>query len=250
MLRCLKEMPRNRVREPRGGKGEIVVTEAISPEEGSGRQLRLIHAVTLPAGAAIGVHRHDHDSEYYYFLSGRGLMTLGETAHEVGPGDTAAVFPGGTHGLANDFDSEMRMIAISLLGDQPGSSVPGKTLLRRAADSPACPVRGCHGGVGTIQVRKVFNREQDVTRMLRILHDDIVPAGTTIGVHEHVYENDEEYYYLLSGVGVMILDGKRFDVGPGDIGCVFPGGSHGFECGADEDSRMLVVGAFREDTSR
>jgi mannose-6-phosphate isomerase-like protein (cupin superfamily) len=246
LLRTLKEMKQSRVREPRGGKGEISIVEAISPEPGSGRQLRLIHDVTLPAGAVIGTHSHESDAEYYYFLSGRGRMTLDGKVHEVCPGDVSVVFPGGSHGLANESDSELRMIAISIPGEEPGSSVSGKTFLRLADERPPEPTHRCHGGVGTIQVRKVINREADVTRLLRIMHDDVIPVGTTIGVHEHGHENDEEYYYILSGGGVMVLDGERHEVGAGDIGCVFPGGSHGFECSPEQDTRMFVVGVFRE----
>lgn len=245
LLRTVKQMAVNRVREPRGGKGEISIIEAISPEPGSGRQVRLIHVVTLPAGAAIGNHSHEIDAEYYYFLSGTGVMSLDGVDHKIGPGDLAAVFPGGTHGLANNSSADLRMVAFSILDEEPGKSVSGKSFLRRTEERLPGPTKNCHDGVGTIQVRKIINRESDMTRFLRILHDDIIPVGTTVGIHEHGDENDEEYYYILSGGGVMVLDGKRFPVGPGDMACVFPGGSHGFESG-DTDTRMLVVGAFRK----
>jgi mannose-6-phosphate isomerase-like protein (cupin superfamily) len=39
----------------------------------------------------------------------------------------------------------------------------------------------------------------------------------------------------------MILDGERFNVGPGDVTAVFPGGSHSLENTGDETMHMIVI---------
>lgn len=248
LFRRNTDMARSRVREPRGGKGEIQITEIVGLEEGTGRQCRLIHDVTIPAGTAIGVHKHETDAEYYYFLSGKGKMTLDGKEHDVGPGDLAATYPGGTHGLTNETGQTLRMIAVSVhRGEQPPLHGSATTHLVRGVEIAQGLTHACHGGIGTIRVKEVIRREPGSarTRLLRILHDDIIPVGTTIGNHAHGAENDEEYYYLLSGRGVMVLDGQRFDAVAGDVGCVFPGGSHAYDCRTGEDTRMLVVGVFR-----
>jgi len=63
----------------------------------------------------------------------------------------------------------------------------------------------------------------------------------SIGVHRH--RGDEEYYYVISGRGLMTLDGEQFEVEAGDITAVYPGGTHGLENNADEDLRILVISA-------
>jgi uncharacterized cupin superfamily protein len=47
-----------------------------------------VHFVRLTQGATSSVqHTHQHDEEWVYVLSGRGIANIGEARHEVGPGD-------------------------------------------------------------------------------------------------------------------------------------------------------------------
>ncbi len=41
--------------------------------------------------------------------------------------------------------------------------------------------------------------------------------------------------------GIIILDGDEFEVGPGDITAVYPGGSHGLKNHTDGNLRVIVV---------
>jgi mannose-6-phosphate isomerase-like protein (cupin superfamily) len=113
------------------------------------------------------------------------------------------------------------------------------TLLKSRAAMPSRPLEHCHDGVGTIDWIEVLGGRDVPGRHLRFMHDDILPPGTSIGIHRH--EDDEEYYYILSGHGVMTLDGQRHEVGPGDITAVFPGGEHGLENNGEEPLRILVI---------
>ena len=40
-------------------------------------------------------------------------------------------------------------------------------------------------------------------RRLRFVHDDVLKPGVSIGTHTH--SEDEEYYYIISGSGMMHL---------------------------------------------
>jgi len=62
--------------------------------------------------------------------------------------------------------------------------------------------------------------------------------------HAHHYE--EEFFYILSGRGVATIDGKRFEVGPGDF-MAFPTPSvpHILSNPNDEDLVYLVGGERR-----
>lgn len=104
---------------------------------------------------------------------------------------------------------------------------------------PRNPLPECHGGVGALDWIGVLGGDDLKGRHLNFVHDDILPPGVSIGVHRH--ERDEEYYYVVSGRGVMTLDGEQFEVESGDITAVYPGGAHGLENNADEDLRIIVV---------
>ena len=113
------------------------------------------------------------------------------------------------------------------------------TLIKKRRDMPRKPLPECHGGKGALDWIEVLGNEDTRGRHLRFVHDDILPPNTSIGVHRH--KHDEEYYYIISGRGVMTLDGERFEVEAGDITAVYPGGTHGLENNTDKDLRILVV---------
>jgi len=117
--------------------------------------------------------------------------------------------------------------------------VEGTTLIKRRKIMKRGHLTNCHGGLGNLDLTVVFDREELMGRHLNFIHDDVLAPGVSVGVHQH--EGDEEYYYFLSGRGVMILDGKRYEVSAGDITAVYPGGSHGLENNAAENLRFLVI---------
>jgi mannose-6-phosphate isomerase-like protein (cupin superfamily) len=52
---------------------------------------------TLPAGAATDRHHHRLSEEFYYLLSGRGLLEIEGEEREVGPGDAVLIPAGAWH---------------------------------------------------------------------------------------------------------------------------------------------------------
>lgn len=52
---------------------------------------------TLPAGTATDRHYHRLSEEFYYLLSGRGLMEINGEEREVGPGDAILIPAGAWH---------------------------------------------------------------------------------------------------------------------------------------------------------
>jgi mannose-6-phosphate isomerase-like protein (cupin superfamily) len=61
--------------------------------------------------------------------------------------------------------------------------------------------------------------------------------GSAIGYHE---QHEDEIYYVLSGRGIMRLDGKDVDVGPGTAVLTRPGSSHGLKQTGTEDLVILI----------
>ena len=106
------QMDRQQVRECHGGEGTLDCTVVLDSKEAKDSPLEFVHDGILRPGVWIGEHRHDQGQEYYYIVSGRGIMTLDGERFEVEAGDLTAVLPGGSHGLANNSDEDLRMIAI------------------------------------------------------------------------------------------------------------------------------------------
>ena len=51
-----------------------------------------------------------------------------------------------------------------------------------------------------------------------------IPAGGS--TQRHCHRDSEEFYFITSGTGVMEIDGKTRDVGPGDAILIPPGAWH------------------------
>ena len=112
------------------------------------------------------------------------------------------------------------------------------TLMKRRADMKRAPLPECHGGEGALDWTNTLTGADCEGRALRFCHDNILSPGVSIGVHTH--ERGEEYYLVLSGHGVMTLDGREYAMGPGDISGVYAGGSHGLRNTGEEDLRLIV----------
>ena len=113
------------------------------------------------------------------------------------------------------------------------------TQIKKRSEMVQQPFSECHDGKGTIDWTEVLNYGGQSERRLRYIHDDTIPPGASIGIHPHKAE--EEYYYIISGEGDMILDGVSHAVSAGDITAVFPGGSHGLTNTGQCDLRILVI---------
>ena len=102
------------------------------------------------------------------------------------------------------------------------------------------PYPECHGGKGVLDSTRVLDNRPNPEKHLKFIHHDIIPPGASIGVHCH--DHGEEYYYVVSGKGTMILDNERFEVEHGDLTAVLQGGSHGLQNNTDEDLNIIVMG--------
>lgn len=66
----------------------------------------------------------------------------------------------------------------------------------------------------------------------RVLH-----AGAAIGYH---LQKEDEVYYILSGTGVMQMNGQEFPVKAGDAILTRPGSSHGLKQTGKEDLTLII----------
>jgi len=71
------------------------------------------------------------------------------------------------------------------------------------------------------------------------LADIRIPAG--IAVREHFHKQREEIYHIVSGRGLMTLNGKTVEVGPGDTVVVHIGERHKIRALNGVDLEMIVA---------
>jgi len=95
-----------------GGAREISFARVL---QRAGGPLRFIDLSVLAPGADIGPHTHaDDNEELYVVVEGRGLMSLDGQEFEVEPGDVILNRPGGSHGLRNTGEQELRIVVIEV----------------------------------------------------------------------------------------------------------------------------------------
>lgn len=97
-----------------------------------------------------------------------------------------------------------------------------------------------HDGVGTIEIQKVFRRD-DFQGAWDFALRVVMPPNSSMGLHEH--GQDEEMYIILSGEGLMTIEDKQHRVEKGDMILNRPGGTHGLLNDSDQAIELLIVQA-------
>ncbi len=94
-----------------GGKGEIFITNLLTPKEMVGK-CEMFASVKIPVGASLGVHQHVDNNETYYLIQGTGKYTDNGEVYTVKAGDTTFCADGDTHGIENIGDEDLIFIAL------------------------------------------------------------------------------------------------------------------------------------------
>ena len=99
-----------------------------------------------------------------------------------------------------------------------------------------------HDGEGLVRSARGL-ADQDFETNLQFVDYVEMPAGTSIGIHQH--GDNEELYFLVEGEGVMTVDGREYLVRTGDLILNERGGTHGLRNESGAPIRLLVwqVGA-------
>ena len=93
---------------------------------------------------------------------------------------------------------------------------------------------GTHKGGGQTVGYSFFRNAKDLKLVFR---KRALKPGSAIGYHE---QHEDEIYYVLSGRGIMKLDGKEVEVGPGTAVLTRPGSSHSIKQVGTEDLVILI----------
>ncbi len=105
-----KDMKIDEVEHMRDGEG-TVVKMTIAPSQPD-VHLRLLGRFTIRKGCSIGRHVHCGETEYYYILSGQGIVTEDDGEKTVNPGDVVITGWGQGHSIRNEKDQDLEFLAV------------------------------------------------------------------------------------------------------------------------------------------
>ena len=94
-----------------------------------------------------------------------------------------------------------------------------------------------HDGRGVVESARALQAD-DFDTGLDFVEYVEVPAGSSIGLHRH--GDDEELYFILSGRGLMTIEGAEHRVGPGDLILNRRHWAHGLDNDSREPIQILV----------
>lgn len=134
----------------------------------------------------------------------------------------------------------IKMLALVALGAGLHASVqamqtpsPGGIVIERDADI-AKNEPGTHNGGGQTIGYSFFSK---VPNMKLVFRKRAFKPGSGVGHH---VQKEDEIYYVLSGTGTMVLDGKSVDITPGTAVLTRPGSSHSLKQTGTEDLVVLI----------
>ncbi len=92
--------------------------------------------------------------------------------------------------------------------------------------------------VGAIEIRFLVDAEDSGGSVT--VFECRVPAGAKVPA-PHSHDGFEETIYGLQGKSVWTIDGREFEIGPGDSSCIARGSIHAFENRGEAEARFLAI---------
>jgi len=102
-----------RERQIRGGAGVCQTLDFLQPEEM--KHCRLFGTITLKQGTSIGEHDHVNETEYYWIISGEGIVSEADGEKVVTPGDLVITGNGASHAIRNEKVEPLVFLALIIL---------------------------------------------------------------------------------------------------------------------------------------
>lgn len=97
--------------------------------------------------------------------------------------------------------------------------------MKKLYDDVECRVnKNVRGGEGEIVARYYLNENSSKLRFNSLNLNEMEPGAT---IAEHPHAGEDEFYYIVEGRGTGILNGEKFEVGPGDGFMCHSGSTHG-----------------------
>lgn len=113
-------------------------------------------------------------------------------------------------------------------------------MIFRKSDRNLKSLEKCHGGVGTVEAQELLLGAQS-QKGIRFFHETSVPAGASVGEHEH-QNGRQELFMVLRGQLVFHDNGVPHTLESGDICYVTPGEKHAIVNESDQEAAFIVIG--------
>ena len=94
------------------------------------------------------------------------------------------------------------------------------------------------GGTGKVLVRH-YLKPEEIKAKTRLCAELVIPPGASIGVHDHV--DEDEIYMVQKGKGLMTDGGKEYEVSEGDVILTGQGSSHSVRNTGNEDLIITAI---------
>ena len=93
------EMKSESKEKMRDGEGSVQLTYLVNTDKE--KHTRMLAEVTLKSGCSIGYHQHDNETEYYFIISGTGIVNDDGKEIQVKAGDSVVTGNGASHSIKN-----------------------------------------------------------------------------------------------------------------------------------------------------
>ena len=212
----------------------------------------------LAPGGTIDPHVHAFE-EGFYILSGEAIVRIGSEAYRLGPGDYGAVKVGTPSAWRAAGAAPVRWLQMAAPQPKPPGAERDTFFLKDRSiveDAPAVDLSDLRGNLlghfDASQIPPVAERKNIVAglegvflkwmidedfgaRHHRMLFIEYQP-GVGIGLHDHTFE---EGYFILSGEVEATMDGRTYDLKPGDVVWTGVGCVHAFRNVSGQPVRWL-----------
>ncbi len=217
----------------------------------------------LDSPGAISPHVHSFE-ESFYLLSGNPILQIGELSYRMRPGQFGLIGTGKPHAWRNASGAQARWLEMQ--APQPRALDYGRDTFFTAGNGswqaapiePPERIEGLLGhfeqwalpGPGGPSQMEGFNPTTGVAikmfvdRSFGAIHQSLFliqyAHGAKIDAHDHAFE---ESYFIVSGRVQAVADGRRYDLGPGDVIWTSVGCIHSFENTGTEPVRWIETQA-------
>jgi mannose-6-phosphate isomerase-like protein (cupin superfamily) len=106
-----------------------------------------------------------------------------------------------------------------------------------STDAPV-EVTGAHGGTSSLLWKRFSDGNMMYSDLASFEHVTVPPGGN-VGLHVH--SRTEEIYFIISGRGLMRVDGESREVGHGDVILTPLHSAQSFEVLGDEPATFIVM---------
>jgi len=99
-------------------------------------------------------------------------------------------------------------------------------------------VKNLKGGEGSVHIKHLFS-EKEMKSNSRFCAQITIPPGASIGLHSH--DMEEEIYIITRGSGLLIENGKEFEVKEGHLALTDEGRGHAIKNNSHQNLELYAI---------